>query len=602
MWESSYCKEGTTLTARKPRILVVDDTPICREPLVALLNLQGFEGVSASNGREALARVRDGAPDVILLDLDMPDLDGWGVLASLRANPALSGTPVILLTGLSDKACVVRAARLGVRGYLLKSEFSLDQAMAKISECLTAATPEATPGVTPPAPNEPVKHVGAPKSQSVPVAPSTPPVSPSTRSQTVQRIQDRTQAKTLAGVVAEIVAMSSSPRGSMGDLVGVLKKDPVVAARVLQVANSARFATQRPMVSTLEEAVRNLGQSAVRNIATSVGVFEICPTGSADAVELVRCWQHAFAVAAVMDRLVPDVGGAGIAHLVGLCHDLGEIVLRQYFPQERNAAVAEAASADRPLRQTLAKMLGMSHHDFVGVVLARLGLPDPIVKPIREFHRDADAAAPNLSPLARALKLADNYAHGAMLAASGDAMLSPVSKADVAAYGGPDPMPEGLDVLQLRGEVLLTASLLSRLSAGDEQQLRAPVVEPTGLRIWYARHRSLAGFDPLAAALSLLGETAVHDGLPKSADEAADFQLLVVAVPRPGAAPFGLDQLEAAGSLAKLPVVCVTSAAGGAPPAAGPKNVRFATYPLSLASLREHLSAAAPLAAIPEPA
>jgi HD-like signal output (HDOD) protein len=520
----------------------------------------------------------------------------------LRANPALAGTPVILLTGLSDKACVVRAARLGVRGYLLKSEFSLDQAMAKISECLTAATPDATSEATPPAPDEPGKHVEAPKPRSVPVAASTPPVSPSTRSQTVQRIQDCTQAKTLAGVVAEVVAMSSSPRGSMGDLVGVLKKDPVVAARVLQVANSARFATERPMVSTLEEAVRNLGQSAVRNIATSLGVFEICPSGSSDAVELVRCWQHAFAVAAVMDRLVPDVGGAGIAHLVGLCHDLGEIVLRQYFPQERNAAVAEAASADRPLRQTLAKLLGMSHHDFVGVVLARLGLPDPIVKPIREFHRDADASAPNLSPLARALKLADNYAHGAMLAASADAMLSPVSKADLAAHGGSDPVPEGLDVLQLRGEVLLTASLLSRLSAADEKQLRAPVVEPTGLRIWYARHRSLAGFDPLAAALSLLGETEVHDGLPERADQTADFQLLVAAAPRPGAPPFGLDQLKAAGSLAKLPVVCVTSAAGGAPPTAGPSNVRFATYPLSLASLREHLSAAAPLAAIPEPA
>jgi HD-like signal output (HDOD) protein len=110
--------------------------------------------------------------------------------------------------------------------------------------------------------------------------------------------------------------------------------------------------------STLEDAVRNLGQSAVRNIATSVGVFELCPTGSADGVELVRCWQHAFAVAAVMGRLVPDAG-SGVAHLVGLCHDLGEIVLRQYFPDEHRAAIATAQAAGKPLRQVLAKMLGM---------------------------------------------------------------------------------------------------------------------------------------------------------------------------------------------------------------------------------------------------
>jgi HD-like signal output (HDOD) protein len=527
----------------------------------------------------------------------MPDLDGWTVLAALRADPRLAATPVILLTGTVDKACVIRAGRLGVRGYLLKTQFSLEQTFAKIRECL-ATVPAGAPQATTVADRaEPVAVAVAGPATGAPVPPSVAgpargapagvAVQPSTRDQTIQRIQEGTQAKTLAGVVAEVIALSSSPRGSMGDLVTVLKKDPVVAARVLQVANSAKFATEKPRVSTLEEAVRNLGQGAIRDVATSVGVFELCPTGSADGVELVRCWQHAFAVAAVMDRLVSD-SGSGVAHLVGLCHDLGEIVLRQYFAAEHQAATAAAQSTGKPLRQVLAKMLGMAHHDFVGVVLARLGLPEPIVKPIREFFRDGDVPNPNLSPLARALKLADNYAHGAMLAGSPDALVAPVTKAEVAALGGATPAPEGLDVVQLRGEVLLTTGLLSRLSSADESRLHRPIVEPTGLRIWYARHRAFAGFDPLAAALSLLGEAEIHDALPERADELAGFHVLVAAVPRPGAAPFGLAELEAAGRPGDVRVLCLVPAAAAEPPAP-PSNVHFGHYPLSLTDLREQL-------------
>jgi HD-like signal output (HDOD) protein/DNA-binding NarL/FixJ family response regulator len=569
------------------------------------LNLQGFEGVSASSGREALARVREAAPDLILLDLEMPDLNGWDVLAALRANPSLAATPVILLTGFADRERVVRAAHLGVRGYLIKSGFSLEQALEKIRECL--ATDRGTPTASTRALGRGIANT--PEAQdasttpgaSVITVPSINAVKGLKREETITRIQDCTHAKTLAGVVAEVVAMASSPRGSMGDLVGVLKKDPVVAARVLQMANSARFATEKPRVSTLDEAVRNLGQSAIRNIATSVGVYELCPTGSADGVELVRCWQHAFAVAAVMDHLVPEagaVGGAGVAHLVGLCHDLGEIVLRQYFPREYQAAANEAESAKRPLHQSLAKALGMPHHDFVGVVLAQMGLPDPIVKPIREFFRDTDVPNPNLSSLARALKLADNYAHGAMLAGSADALVSPVSKAEVAAQCGTAPAPDGLDVVQLRGEVLLTTGLLSRLSTADEKQLHKPLVGSAGLRIWYARHRSFAGFDPLAAALSLMGETEIHESLPERADEVAGFQVLVAAMPRPGVTPFGVAELEATTRLGSLQVLCLSSAAAGKPAVTGSGSVRFGHYPISLKNLHQALTECGALATI----
>jgi hypothetical protein len=128
-------------------------------------------------------------------------------------------------------------------------------------------------------------------------------------------------------------------------------------------------------------------------------------------------------------------------------------------------------------------------------------------------------------------------------------------------------------------------------------ELHKPLVDSAGLRIWYARHRSFAGFDPLAAALSLMGETEIHESLPERADEVVGFQLLVAAAPRPGVSPFGEAELEAAGRLGSLPVLCLTSATAGkvAEPRSG---VRFGHYPISLKNLHQGLTECAGLATI----
>src|SRR5688572_24595203 len=80
-------------------ILVVDDMAIFREPLAACLKHEGYATVCAANGKEALTAVVRKRPDLILLDLAMPVMDGLTFLRHLRGNPATSALPVILLTG-----------------------------------------------------------------------------------------------------------------------------------------------------------------------------------------------------------------------------------------------------------------------------------------------------------------------------------------------------------------------------------------------------------------------------------------------------------------------------------------------------------------------
>jgi DNA-binding response OmpR family regulator len=100
------------------RVLVVDDEPAIR--LLCRVNLEasGMEVMEAKDGRTALAAARDGRPDLILLDVMMPALNGWDVAEELSATDP--GLPVVFLTALADASARVKAYEHGGVGYILK--------------------------------------------------------------------------------------------------------------------------------------------------------------------------------------------------------------------------------------------------------------------------------------------------------------------------------------------------------------------------------------------------------------------------------------------------------------------------------------------------
>ena len=107
-------------TAAGLRVLVVDDDPMMMELLTTRLDLAGYESHSARNGREALARLRDLRPAGMVLDINMPEMDGFAVLARLRELRQTPALPVMVLTARNDTADVQRAISLGARDYLAK--------------------------------------------------------------------------------------------------------------------------------------------------------------------------------------------------------------------------------------------------------------------------------------------------------------------------------------------------------------------------------------------------------------------------------------------------------------------------------------------------
>jgi CheY-like chemotaxis protein len=102
------------------RILIADDRPSSRELLRLVLERAGYDVIEAEDGRVALERARTSSPDLILLDLQMPEMDGYQVLAALRSEPRFRTLPILALTASAMSGDRERILSAGFTDYLAK--------------------------------------------------------------------------------------------------------------------------------------------------------------------------------------------------------------------------------------------------------------------------------------------------------------------------------------------------------------------------------------------------------------------------------------------------------------------------------------------------
>lgn len=113
------------------KILVIEDEPETRDNLVLMLKMEGFKSLAAPNGRKGVEVAKREVPDVILCDVSMPELDGYGVLEALRADENTVSIPFIFLTAKGDKKDLRTGMNLGADDYLTKPA-SAEEVLAAI--------------------------------------------------------------------------------------------------------------------------------------------------------------------------------------------------------------------------------------------------------------------------------------------------------------------------------------------------------------------------------------------------------------------------------------------------------------------------------------
>jgi DNA-binding response OmpR family regulator len=127
--------KGVSLLAQSAKVLVVDDEPNVLRSLVQYLTIEEFTVETASNGMEALEKVDSFNPELILLDVMMPGMDGFEVLDKVKEKPGHSNTPVIMLTAKDQSADVLKGYQSGATSYLVKP-FNLDELVETINQTL----------------------------------------------------------------------------------------------------------------------------------------------------------------------------------------------------------------------------------------------------------------------------------------------------------------------------------------------------------------------------------------------------------------------------------------------------------------------------------
>lgn len=139
------------------KILVIEDEPEMRRNLTTILRLEKFQPIAAENGRVGLELAGKERPDLVLCDVMMPELDGYGVIAALRANADTVAIPFIFLTAKGEKPDIRAGMNLGADDYLTKPVAKADLLEAirsRLERAAQQSVPEFKPNFDSPAPLE----------------------------------------------------------------------------------------------------------------------------------------------------------------------------------------------------------------------------------------------------------------------------------------------------------------------------------------------------------------------------------------------------------------------------------------------------------------
>ncbi|GBE05017.1 MAG TPA: response regulator [Nitrospirae bacterium] len=121
---------------KRYKALVVDDAEMFQKIYKSILLADGFKVFIANNGAEALKSVMEDKPDIMLLDINMPIMDGYKVLEHVKSNDDLASIPILVLSSRGQPEEIEKAMDLGADGYLIKTTSKPKEVVAKIKEVL----------------------------------------------------------------------------------------------------------------------------------------------------------------------------------------------------------------------------------------------------------------------------------------------------------------------------------------------------------------------------------------------------------------------------------------------------------------------------------
>jgi len=392
-------------------ILLVDDDKEFCESIGELLRDEGYDTLLAGSAPKALEHASRHKLSLCLLDVALPGVDGIQLLRYFRSRHVFRLMPVVLLTAGISKDAVRQALQLGVKDILLKSRFSTQELLDRVHKRITGPVevvrnPEMAPSSVDSSAKGRNSHFDNPPSRQGGEDTQAPSGFDSTlefdrhpesasdakkedggrelRQVTKEMIQAVGGLRALPGIVETLVAVASNPEASLSDLEEVVRRDPVVAARIVQISNSAAYMRGGP-VSRLDEALRVLGFSNVVRVASTGAVLRREDLEGDAGDDLAMLWCNSLATGAISERLATKPEKPG-AFLRGLLHEIPSIFALQYLGSDWLPWRSHAMVKGWPLRESLSCALGCPLEGLAGQILAAYRIPAEVATPIQEFY------------------------------------------------------------------------------------------------------------------------------------------------------------------------------------------------------------------------
>ncbi len=121
---------------QKIKVFIIEDDINILSGLKAKLSVQQYQVISLSSGRNAIELIKENKPNIIILDLILPDLDGFELLQKIKKDKEIKNIPIVIYTNLSDKDSKSKGIELGIKHYLTKVDYRLDDIVDKVKQIL----------------------------------------------------------------------------------------------------------------------------------------------------------------------------------------------------------------------------------------------------------------------------------------------------------------------------------------------------------------------------------------------------------------------------------------------------------------------------------
>ncbi|HWB20055.1 MAG TPA: response regulator [Phycisphaerales bacterium] len=427
-----------------PLILIIDDHALICELFTTVLSHAGYETVSALGGEEALSILETRRPDVILLDVLMPNMDGLETLECIRNLPNGRHVPVIMLTGIADRPLVIAAAKHGVKSYLLKTSSSVKTILRQIEQARTERStkpilPDVSSSQGETSPSTPVaispvaENVFAGSFNEMP-SPTIDAIAPPamTKADILQAVDAFSDLGGMPSAVSEVLQLTESDRASMDEIAETINFDPALALKILKLANSAAYA-RGDHVDNVHKAVMRIGLGQIRQEVMNFAMIDRFSNIQSKAIDQDRFWEHAVATGLVASQLAQArrAKDAQSAFTMGLLHDVGRLVLAEVLGDRYLQVISCANEQQRPLESVESEILGLTHADVTERLFRQWKFPNELIHPVARHHLSASSlkiTASSGTIAIATLALANRIVHALLLGSSGNDTIYPTDE------------------------------------------------------------------------------------------------------------------------------------------------------------------------------